>query len=591
MAFRELKDIKDSAVYQRNLRAALLEAQTETMEFMVWQAFPFSEQTAQLIIVAKSIENSLIRKIADNGAHKLGFGKCRAIGRKLVFKPENSLSANAISTALKIAKIAAEVDVVGKGADLDAGVQAGARAQTQVQGAPVANAAQDAAHKAVAASYPKLVERLEEAETRTRDMKERTTLTQLRRKIGSEWEDKDYVAVKALLDPVDKAVAAVEKRLEERDKQQGLHAQLVKKLQGRYETAQAAVPAALFKKAMTAWSGAAQFAAKDEYAEAGKLLAALPSLLDAAERAARDAWKERLKQEQEGAAAQLDSPTEGETALLKARATAVEEQIAKLDVARIESALGAFETTVQALANARRQRQLAELAYERAETLWTDQQYNLRDPAEKKARAAFQNAGKLMGEAKTKAEAGQIAKAFKNAAVACRQVVEIVTAELQARNALSEKLANESAELEAAMNQSATEDAAAVAYGNQHFTSGMLKDIWKAAVKAQGDNPPNGSIGGVWPLSTVEGAIDAWRSTANSGVLSNFHVPGGGRPQAKWEKNFVRAEIQANFCVRWRGNRINIHVDVEPRSYFDVYGDEVDWSLIPQSIRAQLGRG
>lgn len=168
MAFRELKDIKDSAVYQRNLRTALLEAQTETMDFMVWQAFPFAEQTAPLIIVAKSIESSLVRKIADNGAHKLGFGQCRAIGRKLVFKPENSLGATAISTALKIAKITAEVDVLGKGVNLDASVQAGARAQTQAQGAPVANAAQELAHKAVATRYPKLVERLEAAETRDR---------------------------------------------------------------------------------------------------------------------------------------------------------------------------------------------------------------------------------------------------------------------------------------------------------------------------------------------------------------------------------------------------------------------------------------
>lgn len=587
MAFREIKDIKKTTDYQRNLRAALAAAEDQVAEFVVWQAFPFAEQTAQMIVVAPTVDNSLIRKVAEQNAHKLGFGQCRVSGKKLYVKPGNSISESQISLAFKVAKIPMDVEVVARNVDLAAPPDQ--RAQTQAHGTPVANAAQEKAKNALAKDYPELIKRLEKASSDTRDMKERTALSQLQRKIGSEWDDKDYVAVQSLMGAVDKAVDAVEARIKERDKQQAACALVVKKLQDRYDTAQAAVPAPLFKKAMVAWGAAAQHAAKDEYGDAGKLLAAMPGLLDKAEDDAREAWRERLKQEREDAGSQLDSPSKGETALLKERGKAVEDVIATLEVPKIEAGLSAFGVAVKALVALRRQMHMAQTLFDKAQELWVDEQYNLGDKPQRKAKAAIEHAENQLNAAKAEAAPAQAAKLLKNVLSQSQLVLDTISTELQSRKDIAAKATAASQALKAAMDQSANEDAAATSHGNSTFSSGMLKDIWKAALNVHDDNPPNGSIAGVHSLATVEAAINTWRHSGNAGILTNFHVP-GGRPQHKWEKNFIRAEIQANFCVKWRGNKINIHVDVDPRTYFDAYGDEVDWSQVPQSMRKAAGR-
>jgi hypothetical protein len=591
MAFREIKDIKKTADYQRNLRAALVAAQEQKAEFVVWQAFPFAEQTAQMIVVAPTVDNSLIRKVGEQNAHKLGFGECRVAGKKLLVKPGNSISESQISLAFKIAKISIEVELVGRDVDLaaPAATQPALRQQTQANGAPVADAAQVLALKAVA-DAPKLIERLDDARSRTRDMKEATALTQLQRKFASEWEDKDYVAVKAMKELVEKTLTAVEARLKERDKQQASYELVVKKLEGRYDAARDLVPAPLFKKAMTAWSAAAQHAAKDEYTDASKLLAAMPGLLDTAEEATRDAWRERLKLERDDANSQLSSPTEGETALLDEKAKAALAHAQSLDAAKFEDAFKAFEAAVKALVDMRRLRQLAQTMYNQAESMWFDQRANLRAPAEAKAKGAYGNVVKWMEEAKKLTELSKVAQALKNVVKQAQEVERLITEELKARGDLNKKMSDASAQFAAALNLSKTEDAAATLYGNGRFSGGMLNAIWKQVLNVHGDNPPNGAIPGLRQLSDVESAITTWRSTGDSGVLTNFHVPGGGRPQAKWEKNFMRAEVKANFCVKWRGNKVNIHVDVDPRSYFDRYADKVDWTLVPQSIRQQLGQ-
>jgi len=222
--------------------------------------------------------------------------------------------------------------------------------------------------------------------------------------------------------------------------------------------------------------------------------------------------------------------------------------------------------------------------------MWFDQQANLRAPAEAKAKGAYGNVVKWMEEAKKLTELPKVAQALKNVVKQAQEVERLITEELKARGDLNKKMTDASAQFAAALNLSKAEDDAATLYGNGRFGGGMLNAIWKQVLNVHGDNPPNGAIPGLKQLSDVESAIATWRTTGDSGVLTNFHVPGGGRPQAKWEKNFMRAEVQANFCVKWRGNKVNIHVDVDPRSYFDRYADEVDWTLVPQSIRQQLGR-
>jgi len=592
MAFREIKDIKKTTDYQRNLRAALMAAQDEVAQFVVWQAFPFAEQTAQMIVVAPTVDNSLIRKVAEQNAHKLGFGECRVVGKKLLVKPGNSISESQISLAFKIAKISVDVEVVGRDVDLAATAtkQTALREQTQAHGAPVANAAQEKARKDVEAGVAALVKRLDEAAKATRDDKERSTLTQLKAKIGEEIKDKDFVSAKAVMDTATKAAATVEAHNAERDKQQAVYEGVLKKLQKRYDDTEALVAPADFKQAMKAWAAAAQFAGKDQFVEAGKLLAALPGLLDKAEDATRDAWRERLKLEREDADSQLPTLAKGETTLLEEKAKAALEHVASLDSNKFETAFKAFEAAVKALVDMRRLRKMAEAMYTQAGVMWEDQQSNLSPKAEPKVKGSYGNVVKWMQDAKTQTELPKVSQALKNVVKAAQEVERLIAEDLKARNAKSQKMANASAQFMAAMNQSQAEDDAATLYGNGRFGSGMLNTIWKQVLAVHGDNPPNGAIPGIKSMADVEAAITTWRSTGSSGVLTNFHVPGGGRPQAKWEKNFMRAEVQANFCVKWRGNKVNIHVEVDPKSYFDKYASEVDWTLVPQSIRTQLGR-
>lgn len=593
MAFRTLDDIKPSAKYQQNLRQALVAAHTETMKFAVWESFPFTEQTAPLIIVAPDIESSLVRKISDMGARKLADGQCRAVGRKLMLKPAKSISASAINLALKIAKVSTQIEVVDKTVDLDAAVQAGAREQTREQGEPAAEKAQEKARAELRRNkaYATLIARVEAAHKASRDKAEQATLVQVHTKFRNACKANDFVLALSLAPSIEKVVTTIEERIRLRDKQQAEHAQRVKQLQQRYADAMADLPAEAadaFKAVTKAWGDAAALAAQDEYVEAGKALDKVPILLDKVEESVRAAWRKQLAEERAAAEAQLSPITAGEKEALEKLVVEAEQQIAKYHAANVQKALAAIGEGMTAFIALRNLRKTADELCEAAAQLLQDQQANLSDKPRNSAEAAINNAKSLRDQAKDKV--GSAATTLlKSACIAAKKAVATIT------KALNDREQNANAALEAAnafhaaVNRTATEDEAAKNYGNGRFTSGILADIWKAVLRVRGDNPPNGSIAGVRSLSDVEAAIKTWRGTSASGVLTNFHVP-GGRPQAKWQKNFVRHEIQANFCVRWRGQNVNIHVTVDPKSYFAKYGDEVDWTQIPQDIRKSLGR-
>lgn len=104
----------------------------------------------------------------------------------------------------------------------------------------------------------------------------------------------------------------------------------------------------------------------------------------------------------------------------------------------------------------------------------------------------------------------------------------------------------------------------AAAWGDTALKNGLLRKVWRnsaKAAKAGGGQPE--TIKGE-SLEVVEAAIQAWRAVRHDAPLSvsNMHVPGGGRPQYKADKNVTRADIQANFMSAWNGRMINQHVEI-----------------------------
>lgn len=115
----------------------------------------------------------------------------------------------------------------------------------------------------------------------------------------------------------------------------------------------------------------------------------------------------------------------------------------------------------------------------------------------------------------------------------------------------------------------------AVAWGNGIFSTGTIGDIWAATVSSLKDKGLE-SIGREFSMNDASSLIPLWanHATGNSGaggILSNLHVP-GNRPQPKWvDHDIKRDEIQVNFCAYFRNRKTNIHVTVEPNSYFQRY--------------------
>jgi hypothetical protein len=120
----------------------------------------------------------------------------------------------------------------------------------------------------------------------------------------------------------------------------------------------------------------------------------------------------------------------------------------------------------------------------------------------------------------------------------------------------------------------------AIAWGNGIFTSGTIGAVWGATVTSLQDKGLE-SVPGEFTVTQALQLVPLWtnRSGGNinsGGILSNLHVP-GGRPQPKWVNHSIpRDEIQINFCAYFRNRKTNIHVTVEPNSYFQRYYTNVD---------------
>ena len=107
-----------------------------------------------------------------------------------------------------------------------------------------------------------------------------------------------------------------------------------------------------------------------------------------------------------------------------------------------------------------------------------------------------------------------------------------------------------------------TLEAESVQWGNKAFTNNVLLQVWKATAKGYKSGNADTITG--FSLEQVEAAIPLWSSIGTNavGAVSNFHTPGGGRPQYKQEKDVTRAVVQANFISQWRSTSVNVHVEI-----------------------------
>ena len=395
-------------------------------------------------------------------------------------------------------------------------------------------------------------------------------MTAWKNEIVKEFKDEDWVQVKALAASRTKDLDGVKARIVERQKQFVMKEGVV---QGKSDKAYDTADPQDQQKLTVAWAQVKKDSQADRYAAATAKLVAIEKLIQEVLARTAKAKRDLLADLKQQAAASLTTPIATETEALAKAESAVEAQIQKGDYAAADTALDQFEKETARLLKLCADKKQAEVLAQKARKLWQDKEAILGDKTIPKVKGNLGNLDKNLAAGK-----------WRDAIKVATQIMKDIGDDLQKRDDQKAAFAQANAAFEAALNQGETEDNAALLYGDGRFPNGMLGSIWKAAKAARTSSPPNGSVNGTYSLSQVEAAINTWRSTGASGILTNFHVP-GGRPQAKWEKDFTRPSVEANFCCKWRTNKINIHVDVELKSYFDKYHAEVDWTLVPQSVR------
>lgn len=120
-------------------------------------------------------------------------------------------------------------------------------------------------------------------------------------------------------------------------------------------------------------------------------------------------------------------------------------------------------------------------------------------------------------------------------------------------------------------------------WGKQHFTNPLLKRVWTSACKV-GTSGGSGDSIHKCSLEDVEAAITLWQQAdaAAVGAVSNLHVPGGGLPQYKNDKNPTRRAIEANFMSVWAGKPVNVHVGITKANGQDLHAEDgsIKWPMV-----------
>jgi hypothetical protein len=572
MPYNQLTDIDPVAKYQTTLKTAIASAKAKVLPVVLYHQFPFKEGPFPLLVVGP-LASALAKQIHDKGAHKIGEGKCLYAANGEMLVKGNGLTKPFVENALKAGKTPLTVRILAGADDLERTAQTLQVGQGKASATDAAKSMQANARATADPDYQKVIQEIDTVLKKVGDSADQAKVTAWKAEILKEYKEEDWVQVKALAANRTKDLEGVKARMVEREKQFVTKQAAV---QGKSDQANATAGPQDQQKLTVAWGQVKQDADADRYTAATAKLEGLekliPEVLGRTAKAKRDALVD-LKEE---AAGNLPTPTATETDALAKAESAVETQIQKGDYAAANTALDLFEKEMGRLVKNRADRAQALALADKANQLWEDKQRIVSDKVINKIKGSLKNA-------QTHIDAGKWRDAIKSATAAMNDIVE----DLRSRADQQAAFAQANAALKAAANQSENEDNAALSYGDGKFPSGLLNSIWKAAKAVRSVNPPWGSVNGPHDLGSVEAAIATWRSTGASGIITNFHVP-GGRPQAKWEKDFTRPSVEANFCCKWRGNKINIHVDIDVKSYFDKYTNEVDWTLVPKSVRDVL---
>jgi hypothetical protein len=581
MPYKALSDIDPFANYQKTLKTALGLAKAKILTVSLYEKFPFKEQTAPLLVVG-DLESPLLKTVQEK-ATKKGAGRClcTADGQILV-KGSSTLTKQLIENALKAAKISLVVRTLEGNEELDSVAKGLAKDRGKTPAAEAANLMQAKAKGEIEAVYQSLIQQFDLALKKLVGIDDEARVKGWKAKIDQEFKDGDYVQVKALIPSMRKDFDEVKARILEREKQQKEYEAKREPVQIESDKAYATASPDDQKKLTVAWAQAKQAADKHSFAAATEKLKEIEKSIPEVLARTLGAGRERLAELKREAEQLLDSPTKAETEALAKAEAAVEAQLKSRHFAAAQEALNQFEKETEGLANARRDKKLAEDVAAKASSFYYNNEYDIDDKMKPKVLGILKTLGERM-------KGGDWIGAMKVAAQLRKDIQKHLEVVFEKNQQKAAALKKQNDAFEAALNQAEAEDSAAIAFGDGRFTSGMLRDIWRAVKGTRTASPANGSIGGTHSLADVEAAIATWRSVGSSGALTNFHVP-GGRPQAKWEKDFTRPEVQANFCCFWRNRKVNIHVDVELISYFDKYHAEVDWTLVPPSLRASLRR-
>ena len=588
MPFREMKDVFQFKSYVAKLREGLDASAGAAQEFFLVESFAADSQNGPMLLVGK-VENKLVADIKAKGSKVYGPGQCMCDDKELRLTGPAQITDKLVRDALRVAKLnftpvrVKEFPAVAA-ARADAAPQKGEpapqkpEAPVQKAGPGPATAQAQATKDGAARLAPALIERMNQVLARfpAADAKEKDAFQKLRDLLAAAHKAGNVERVMSLVGRLDEATKAADARLQAQVKAQADFAAARDKLRAPFDAVLAMAADADADPLRKDWALLDRLASALAFADANASLVKVGKRVKAVKDRTLQARADQIKLAFEDALAQLPKITAEENQALESARAAWAALADKATRDEFAAGEAAFDKALEVILRPRRQLAESEAVIARVQSLWVKLQYALPDKMKPK----------VEGYLKTVAS-NSVPNRIKNG----RKLFDEMVAAYQAT---LDKQAFAKAQAQADMqmlNQTDMEDQAATAYGDGLFTAGLVKDIWTRVKNVRLSSPPNGSVGGTHSLAAVEAALAAWRVAPN-GVLTNFHMPGlgGGRPQAKWEKDFTRPVVEANYIVKWRGNKVNIHVDVEPRSFVDKYGDDLDWTQVPQTVREQLGR-
>jgi hypothetical protein len=606
MPLNLITEMNTVAVYQKNLKLVLKAAKQTVHNINLYSDFAFSkdegsaEKGPLLVIGVKDISQPLHKMILATRAKLVGSGACLLANGEMLLKVDKGLNAANVQKALVFGKSPhlvraleadeqfptvaqpAEAPAASPGATKPAASKKGPVATKPAPSKQELDAAKLAElKKEIDPGYQKLIEEFDRLLPKVEGTEDEATVKAFRAKIVDKYTKEQYGQLRGNITKFSKLLALVEARMNKREEQKRAYNAKSGQLSGPFDTVYS--PASDKDKGILnqAW-GEAKKDGEEQLFKSGLVkLNDFQALLIEVNNRTVQGKAQRLAELKQDAERDLPKPTQEESDALGAMEARVNAQLDKKDAAKAEECLKDFENRISQLVFARNQKFDAEAGAAQVVKFYDANDWRLKDTT----KLQYKNDKKQLDE---EIQSGMWTEAKKRAA----RMMACVGKDLKDRADAAAAVAEANREFVASMNRIDTEDQAATAWGDSKFTSGMLADIWRAVKKTRISSPPNGSIDGTYQLSEVEAAITAWTGIGSGpGVLTKFFLPGRvKRPQAKWEKDFRRAEVQANFLCKWRSQVLNIHVNVEIKSYFQKYASEVDWDLVPPNIREQCSQ-